>query len=299
MKPHADVLLVTVTKVETVAVLDAFREATRRAPTVRPMADKTCHDLGDVNGARVWLVRSEMGAGGLGAAQQAITKALAALKPQAVIMVGIAFGTRPGQQHIGDVLVSQRLAPYELQWVGTVEGQPKIVPFGARPDASPWLLDRLRAAELSWRPATVHFGLVLTGEKLVDNLEFRRRLCALESDGIGGEMEGAGFYVACHDAKVDWILVKGICDWADGDKEADREARQALAARNAACFVLHTLQQAPLKRETPPPEPGAERSSLTISQSGSGGLAVGKKNVVAGQGGIAIGGDFKGNLTTN
>ncbi len=51
-------------------------------------------------------------------------------------------------------------------------------------------------------------------------------------------MEGAGLYVAAHDAKVDWILVKAICDWADGNKD---DTAQALAARNAAEFVLHVL----------------------------------------------------------
>jgi hypothetical protein len=38
---------------------------------------------------------------------------------------------------------------------------------------------------------------------------------------------------------VDWILVKAICDWANGNKN---DKAQPLAARNAAQFVLHVLQ---------------------------------------------------------
>jgi hypothetical protein len=190
--------------------------------------------------------------------------------------------------------------------VGTASGQPKIILRGDRPHASPWLLDAFKNADLHWKGATVRFGLVLTGEKLVDNFDFREQLRVLEPEAIGGEMEGAGLYVACHDAKVDWILVKAICDWADGNKAVDRDARQAIAACNSAGFVLHVLQQVSLKRERTTQQEdedgaggGPARASQTIVQHGSGGLAVGKKNVVAGQGGIAIGGDFKGNVTIN
>jgi hypothetical protein len=56
-------------------------------------------------------------------------------------------------------------------------------------------------------------------------------------------MEGAGVYVACHDHKVDWIVVKGICDWGDGDKSKNKRLRQKKAARSAAEFLMHCLQR--------------------------------------------------------
>ncbi|MGB6688398.1 MAG: hypothetical protein WBE76_11200 [Terracidiphilus sp.] len=88
----------------------------------------------------------------------------------------------------------------------------------------------------------MRFGVVLTGDKLIDNIDFRHQLRAFEPEAIGGEMEGAGLYVACQDKKVDWILVKAICDWADGSKTQDKDSRQQLAATNAARFVLRALQ---------------------------------------------------------
>ncbi len=306
MKPRADVLLVTVTKVETEAVLEAAREQTGREVVLHDLDAKIYFDLGDVNGARVWLARSEMGAGGLGASLQTVTKALAALRPGAVIMVGIAFGVNETKQAIGDVLVAEALRLYDLQRVSTRGRQIEIIPRGDRPHASTWMLDRCRAAELSWKEAKVRFGLVFSGEKLVDNLDFREQLRALEPEAIGGEMEGAGLYVACHEAKVDWILVKALCDWADGHKNRNKSKRQSFAARNAARFVLHLLQQAPLKRSQTSPRSQSKRTSRKpqsgtskIIQSGDGGLAVGNNNVVAGKGGVAIGGDFKGNLTVH
>jgi hypothetical protein len=60
-------------------------------------------------------------------------------------------------------------------------------------------------------------------------------------------MEGAGLYVPCLAAKKDWILVKAVCDWADGKKSKGKTERQKKAARNAALFVWHALAHAPKK----------------------------------------------------
>jgi nucleoside phosphorylase len=98
-----------------------------------------------------------------------------------------------------------------------------------------------------WTGATVRFGLVLTGEKLVDDIDYHDQLVALEEEAVGGEMEGAGLYVSSYDNKVDWIVVKAICDWGDGNKEVDKTPRQQLAARNAAEFVVQSLKNAQLR----------------------------------------------------
>jgi nucleoside phosphorylase/tetratricopeptide (TPR) repeat protein len=244
MNPTADVLIVTVTKVESRAVLNAFEEATGRPAETTTIDERVYRNLGEVNGVRVFLALSQMGTSGLDGAQQAVQKGIEALKPGAVVMVGIAFGMNEEKQTIGDILVSRQLMLYEAQRVGMGE----IVPRGDRPHASTRLVNYLQSAEVDWDGAEVRIGLVLTGEKLVDNLDYREQLKTLEREAIGGEMEGAGLYVACQNAKVDWILVKAICDWADGNKAHDKDTRQRQAAQNAAAFVLHALQHAPLKR---------------------------------------------------
>ncbi|HEY1242549.1 MAG TPA: tetratricopeptide repeat protein [Bryobacteraceae bacterium] len=238
----ADVLLVTVTKTESQAVLKAFEDATKQKAKPLSRDGRVYFDLGLVNGARVFLTVSEMGAGGLGAALQTVTKAIEALEPKAVIMVGIAFGVSGEWQAIGEILVSENLRCYEPGRAGS-----EFVARGDRPHASVWLLNLLKSADLVWDGAKAHFGAILTGEKVVDNPEFRKQLLALEPEAIGGEMEGAGLYAACQEKKTDWILVKAICDWADGTKEQDRKVRQQTAAVNAAQFVLHALQFAPLR----------------------------------------------------
>ena len=120
MAYQADVLLVTVTKVESKAVLDAFAEATKQKAKPFEIDGRTYFELGAINGAPVCMTQSEMGAGGLDASLLTVQKGIDSLSPAAVIMVGIAFGVDASWQKIGDILVSENLRPYELQRVGTL-----------------------------------------------------------------------------------------------------------------------------------------------------------------------------------
>ena len=57
MKSTADVLIVTVTEVESKAVIETFQQTTGQAPKPAPIGDRLYHDPGVVNGPRV-LIRS-------------------------------------------------------------------------------------------------------------------------------------------------------------------------------------------------------------------------------------------------
>jgi nucleoside phosphorylase len=243
---QADVLIVTVTKVETRAAMQAFEQKTGVKAIPQSIEKHIYFDLGTIGNAQVFLTQSEMGTSGLGASLLTVYKGIEMFSPTAVIMVGIAFGVNDQKQSIGDILVTEQLRQYELQRVSTQNGKEDIIVRGDKPHASSWLLNHLRSADLSWEGAKVHFGTVLTGDKLVDNIDYRERLHSFDPEAIGGEMEGAGLYVACQNKKVDWILVKGICDWADGNKRQDKESRQKIAASNAIAFLLHSLQFASL-----------------------------------------------------
>jgi len=244
---QADVLLVTATKIESKAILDVFQNTTSQESQLVLISERIYHNVGNVNGKKVFMVQSEMGSGGLGASLHTVQKGIIDLSPNEVIMVGIAFGIDSKKQSIGDILVSKQLMLYELQRVGKEDGNPNIIPRGDKAHASSRLLSYFRSADLCWNESQckVNFGLILSGEKLVDSIDFRQQLCDLDSEAIGGEMEGSGLYIACHENKVDWILVKSICDWADGNKSEDKENRQKLAAKNAASFVLHMLHTVP------------------------------------------------------
>lgn len=257
--PQADVLLVTVTEIEAKAVLQLFSDYKR---CYLGSDAKTYYDLGEVSNTRVFMVQSEMGVSGPGSALLTVLEALPALSPSAVIMVGIAFGVDKKKQRIGDILVSTDIYDYNVQRIGTdAIQQQRILLRGSRIPAPIRLLDKFRSGAKDWNyPANIQFGPILSGEKLVDNLEYRNQLLQLEPGAIGGEMEGAALGTAEQRRKMDWILVKAICDWADGNKN---DERQEEAAKNAARFTLHVIQQGGLASPSEPFPSEDRASSMT------------------------------------
>src|SRR5215216_2089223 len=113
LKSKCDVLLVTVTDIETESLLEVAKTLTNRDYKVRPGQHKTYFDLGIIGGAQVFAVRSEMGSDTTGGSLLTVKDAISEIKPSAVIMVGIAFGVNPEKQKIGDILVAKQLLPYE------------------------------------------------------------------------------------------------------------------------------------------------------------------------------------------
>src|SRR5947209_413387 len=249
-----DVLLVTATEVEMRAVREVFLQKTGTFER-HITGDKTYFDLGVIGSTRIFLVQSEMGAGGPGGATLVVHESIKALSPSAIVMVGIAFGLLPEEQNIGDILVSRQLSGYEMQRVEVdPDGQEVIKPRGDRPQASTLLLERFRASIYDWTGPKVHFGLILSGDKLINHIDFRNKLLRIEPEAIGGEMEGTGGYSAAYRNKVDWILVKAICDWADGNK---KDIHQKQAAENAVRFIIHVPEQGGLAGTTSPSDAAA------------------------------------------
>ncbi|BBB58891.1 hypothetical protein UNDKW_0618 [Undibacterium sp. KW1] len=170
-----------------------------------------------------------------------------AYKPAAIISVGIAFGVDEQKQKVGDVLVSKFIVDYEAT---RINKNGSFTLAGDRPPASRRLVRTLETLDIrnkhdhskpDW--PTLEFGGMLTGEKLVDNYDYREKLKAIAGPAgiVGGEMEAAGVAKALDDTTVDWIVVKAICDFADGNKVEGKENKQKLAAANAAMVIKAML----------------------------------------------------------
>jgi nucleoside phosphorylase len=160
----------------------------------------------------------------------------------AVIMVGIAFGKDSAKQAIGNVLVSERIVPYEPQRIGLTSNEDR----GSETSAGAVLLNRFRNV-VGWcfkapdgRQCGFQTGPILSGEKLVDNPEFKRKLFERYPTAVGGEMEGAGVAAAAERKHCEWIVVKAICDWGDGTKT---KMHQGFAAAASVDLVEHVLNQ--------------------------------------------------------
>jgi nucleoside phosphorylase len=237
------VLLVTVTTVETTAIINAFKHATGASKLLVKTDNGFCYyDLGRLGDRHVFLTMSGMGSGGLGGSQETIRRSIDAINPKAVLMAGIAFGIDRSKQAVGEILVANKVLCYELQ---RINHDASVTVRGDNVPTSPMLLNWVQIAETNCEEQSrfsVTTGLILSGEKLIDNLDFKDKLINIASDAIGGEMEGAGLYVACQTKKIDWILIKAICDWADGKKGRNKEKNQAKAAENVAKYVAHLLE---------------------------------------------------------
>jgi nucleoside phosphorylase len=239
------VLLVTAATIERDTLLRLFRQTVHSEPVYDFKKRRSYVRLGHLGGVEVVTVQCEMGSVGPGASLETIADAIDDFNPTAVIMVGIAFGVDEKKQEIGEIIVSRQVQSYEQARIGTsgLDGALVVEPRGDRVTASTVLLGRLRLAQAEWTGKKVRFGVMLTGEKLVDNVDYRDSLKTLSDQIEGGEMEGGGLYTAASGRKVDWIIVKAICDWADGNKGRNKARRQALAAEQAVSFVLLALRQ--------------------------------------------------------
>lgn len=237
------VLIMTATSVETEAVMRAFAESTGDRYTKIFGETTTYFRLGTLGGSDIFLVQSEAGSGGPAGSALTATEAINFIKPGAILVVGIAFGVDPVEQKIGDVLVSRQMISYESQRIGRGGSTAAVISRGDRASASPRLLDRCRTAKLEWDRCAVHFGPILSGEKLVDNADYRALLTTrFDDEVVGGEMEGAGVHAAAHRHGTDWIVIKAISDWADGEKSHHKGERQRTAATNASDFVMQVLR---------------------------------------------------------
>jgi nucleoside phosphorylase len=239
----APVMILTATQVE-------FDGAIELAGVRRSLRKRQCRvgeyisvDLG-FEAFPVRLFRCSMGSSVPGGSLQRTLDALvsATSKPSAVILAGLAFGLRPGNQYLGDILLASHIQLYEPRRVG----ESNVIKRGDRAPCSTVLLDWFLMGAADWghgqqkrsRPA-VHRGLILTGEKLVDSKDLVARMLEEEPEAIGGEMEAAGVYSSAQALRTDWIVVKSICDWGMG-KKSDC---QKTAVRNVFDFVFHTLSQ--------------------------------------------------------
>jgi nucleoside phosphorylase len=237
------IALMTATPTERDTVLKYLEPVTGESQVYLAPHDNNSYFVGRLGQYPVVLCMCAMGASGRDAAQIVTGEVIRFWKPSALIMVGIAFGKDPEGQRIGDVLISERIIAYEPERVGVESSVSRGQHFlaGAR------LLDRFRNFTVGWefRDSTggrcaARPGAILSGEKLVDNPEFKALLFERHPYAIGGEMEGVGLAAAAERERCEWIVAKGICDWADGEKS---DNHQAFAAASSVSLVRHVLSQ--------------------------------------------------------
>jgi WD40 repeat protein/nucleoside phosphorylase/uncharacterized protein YjbI with pentapeptide repeats len=250
LRKRLRVVLMTFNEYETQAVLERFCEGL--SPQNETRKGVVYQHLGIHNEAEVILAISGQG---VARAQSAAENVCVVWDPDWLIGVGIAFGANSENQRLSDVLVATSSQGYESQ---RIEPDGSATPRDEPQSSSVMLsnrimqLDKLKQADkntnIQW--PRLHFGSLLCGEKLIDSLEYRDNLLRLYPGNIvGGEMEALGLALvaAKPQYQVEWIVIKAICDWADGNKNnPDKKRHQKDAAKKAVQVVYETLCFAPV-----------------------------------------------------
>jgi nucleoside phosphorylase len=233
------ILIVVATKLEAKKVLSQMR-LKGFSPVAETMDKLVVWNLGTVNGNSLLMVKTtNMGSSGSGGSTLTVYETINEIKPNAAIMVGIAFGLKQKSQEIGTILVSKQIEGYELRKIKEDE---EIARADKIP-ASIGLVNRFENSEFDFDKCKVDFGLMVSGEKLVNNKKFVEKIIENYPEAIGGEMEGEGFQSACHRNNTDWILMKGVCDWGYNKDVETKDEDQNKAISNVFDFLIHTLER--------------------------------------------------------
>jgi nucleoside phosphorylase/predicted MPP superfamily phosphohydrolase len=236
-----DVLIVLVNEIEKECILRVAAEKTGHQPSIIPGNTLTYLWLGMFGGVRIGAIQCNMGSSLPGSALTAIMESINEKNPEYIILCGVAFGMDPEKQKIGDILLSKQVALYEP---AKLKKQQVTIRRGDIVTVPEKLFGKFNALSgfPFWSEVSVHIGLILSGEKLIDDPTFKAALTKEYQEAIGGEMEAAGAYSASRLRNRNWIVVKGVCDYADGNKSEDKTNRQRLAATNAAKFLFYVLE---------------------------------------------------------
>ncbi len=239
-KDKIDIVILTVTDPEREAVLNFMRPwPGHREILMGPIGDTT-YRFGRFGNYCAAQVESTMSTSGSQGATLTAQEAMTHLDPKAFLLLGIAFGVDRKKQRLGDVLVANSIFPYDYSKIGgkNVVRRGEAIPCGEI------LSERFRTYRVNWklnaggRRVKVFQGLVLSGDKLINDQEFRDDLLQEFPTAHGGEMEGHGAYAVAKKAKAEMILIKAICDWADGHKNDRAQPFAAYTAASLASYVL-------------------------------------------------------------
>jgi nucleoside phosphorylase len=243
---RCDVLLLYVNEIERDAITGTFCDSDGRPPAPTSVEGLPLLNIGLVGSKRVFALGTNMGSATSGGTASVVTDAIATLHPKWIVAVGIAFGMDAGKTPLGTILVSDQVSCYEPQRRGRGAwpwSRGEMIKRGDKVPVDPYLKKTFE--QISgfpyWQGARVRFGELLSGEKLIDDPKFKAALRDQYPEAIGGEMEAAGIKSAAMLKQTPWLVVKAVCDFADGHKGDDKKAHQTKAAGNAAAFVHHVL----------------------------------------------------------
>lgn len=266
--PQKDIGIVTILPVETRAILD---ELGLERPRKREGLFFSTGDVSTESGTASVVATQTLGPG-----QRSVMSALDHLRhhysPHLWVLVGIGggLGNTPahsgeeaessptGGGRIGDVIVSTRIVYYDSRKITAGDrvqrrGEERQAPARVVHAVNAYFTDQGEPAVIRGRVEghrkrsfEVHHGLIGSGEAVIahEDSEVRHWLKHYNDKILAVDMESGGLSQFWQENSVrgegnpDWVVVRGISDGADAQKNDDAHA---LAAHNAAHVVREML----------------------------------------------------------
>ena len=180
--------------------------------------------LGRLDGHDVVLVRC-----GIGKVAAATTAAvlLDAFDVGALLFTGVAGGLGDGVR-VGDIVVATTLLQHDMnaeplfpRWEVPLMGRARFEADAAWSERLAQAGRALAATKGHADGATIHQGLVVSGDRFVATHAESDQLRALLPDALAVEMEGAAVAQVCHDFARPFGIVRTISDRADDEAHGD------------------------------------------------------------------------------
>ena len=260
MQPPADFVIITPLEEEREAMLAHLGNCTRVPPTHDDIrvyyAANVPVTFTDGSSANYKVVHTDLLGMGRVEAANAVGDAIRRWRPRYILLVGIAGGLAKAGVNIGDVLISEQIADYEVQKVTSDKAHIRWSVHRADPRLLA-AAKQLRPEE--WRPliresrpqpgqSQRHAGPICTGDKVVANGlmdQYRDVWTKL----IGVEMEAGGVASAAFQAAnaPGFFMVRGVSDLADAEKDKSQtHSWRIYACDVAAAYVLAFLRSGPI-----------------------------------------------------
>ncbi|CAH3174409.1 unnamed protein product [Porites lobata] len=168
---------------------------------------------------------------GPGGSLVSVKNAATVLRPKAVISVGACSGLHPEKSKLGDVVVSAKLATYASKVV--INNQEQST--GMRSYVSKCFLGVIKNCADGWQAPL---------KNLADAQQVQVHTAA---EFLSGPEQTTTKYIvsiftAAFDCQIEWLIVKGIADYADGSQLAS-ESWSSCASVMAASLVAHMLNE--------------------------------------------------------
>lgn len=222
-----DILLFTVENVEFASCFAYLEEPMKYYHIDTGYVYIGCTTYNKEHSLKIALMKCSKGSVVPGGSLSASQIAISLLKPKALFSVGACSGVDKTKVKRGDVIVSSKL----------ITVTHKVPP-------SRNICNLIRNIADGWKAPVekedginpvVHCGALLSiSEENKDIIDQNREAIAVET-------EGAGFFTAANDLKMEWLIVKGIKDFVN-DSQSCNEKCKEFASVMAASVVFNLLR---------------------------------------------------------